>query len=52
MAETETEKVHKIIFFLLPGLAERQLQNRHTHMTVSNFQMVPFLFCYVILIDE
>ena len=29
--ETETEKVHKIIFFLLPGgvsrLAERQLQN-------------------------
>ena len=31
MTETETEKVHKIIFFLLPGgvprLAERQLQN-------------------------
>jgi hypothetical protein len=28
------------------------IQNWHTHMTVPNFQMVPFLFCYVILIDE
>ena len=56
MAETETEKVHKIIFFLLPGgvpwLAERQLHLQNTEYRIDTltwlYQIFKwFLFSFV-----